>query len=123
LAGGVSGLRVNLAVDEGDQVGGGEAAGDVRDAEIDDGLTALGVMAGEIPGERATPVMTDPNGAVMGEQVEHIVNAVFERVIGVGAAMREGLSWSAGLPLRKSAGTVFSISASKVKRARSKCSS
>jgi hypothetical protein len=35
--------------------------------------------------------MADPYGAVaaeMGEQVEHVVNAVFERVIGVGAVAR-----------------------------------
>ena len=90
LAGRVGGLRVDLAIDEGDQVGRGKAAGDVRDAEIGDGLTALGVVAGETPDDRATPIVADPDGTVaaeMREQVEHVVNAVFERVVGLGAVV------------------------------------
>src|SRR5208282_2131597 len=88
LAGRVSGLGIGLAVDEGDQIGGGEAAGDVGDAQTGDGLAALGVIAGESPDNRAAPVMANPKGAVvaeMNEQIEHVVDAVFDRVIGMGA--------------------------------------
>jgi len=50
-------------------------------------LRALRVVAGRTPDDRAAPVVADPNGALpteMGEQVEHVVNAVCERVIGMG---------------------------------------
>src|SRR6516162_659151 len=90
LASGISGFGVGFAVDEGDQVGGGKAAGDVRDAEIGNGSAVLGVVAGETPDDRAAPVVADPNGAIaaqMSEQVEHVVNAVFQRVIGVAAVV------------------------------------
>jgi len=48
-------------------------------------------MAGEAPHDRADPVVTDPNGAVpadMREQVEHVMDTVFEGVIGVSGVNR-----------------------------------
>ena len=47
LTGRIGGLGIDLAVDEGNQVGDGEAIGDVGDAEIGDGAAMLGVMAGD----------------------------------------------------------------------------
>src|SRR6516165_978929 len=49
LAGGIRGFGIDLAVDERDQLGRGETLGNVRDAEIGDGLAALRMVAGEAP--------------------------------------------------------------------------
>ena len=81
-------MEIDLTVDEGDHVGRGETAGDIRDAEVGDSLAVLGVVAGEAPDNRAAPVVADPNGALaaeMGKQVKHVVDAVLKRVIGMGA--------------------------------------
>jgi hypothetical protein len=91
LAGGIRGFGVDLAVDERDQLGRGETLGNVRDTEIGDRLAALRMVAGEAPGHRAAPVVADPDGtlaAEMGQQLEHVINAVFERVVGVGLVVR-----------------------------------
>jgi hypothetical protein len=84
-------LGIDLAVDEGNQVGDCEAIGDVGDAEVGDSAAMLGVTAGEAPDDWAAPIVTDPNGAVaaeMREQVEHVGDTVFERVSGMRAVDR-----------------------------------
>jgi hypothetical protein len=91
LAGGIRGFGIDLAVDERDQLGSGETLDNVRDAEIGDGLAALRMMAGEAPDHRAAPVVADPDSTLateMSEQLEHVINAVFERIIGVGRVVR-----------------------------------
>ena len=60
LAGRISRLGVNRAVDQGDQISRGEAAGDVWDAEVGYRKTALRVVAGQTPDDRAAPVVADP---------------------------------------------------------------
>jgi hypothetical protein len=81
---------IDLAGDEGDQVGRSETAGDVRTQRL---ATARrrrgdGRRHSRRPG---CPIVADPDGALaakMGAQVEHVVDAVFERVIGMAAVGR-----------------------------------
>ena len=79
---------VGLAIDDWDQIGRAEAVRDVGHAKAGDGLAALGMMRRETPDHGAAPIMANPDGAVaaeMDEQIEHVLDAVLDRVIAIGA--------------------------------------
>ena len=82
----VLGLRVDRAIDQGDQGLRGEPFGEVRHAEVGHAEAALRMMAGEAPHDGAAPVVADPDRPVAAEgveQLEHVLHALLERVVRV----------------------------------------
>src|SRR5205807_4909867 len=81
---------VNLAIDERDQVGRPKARRRIRHAQRRDAAALLRMMARERPDHRRAPVVPDPDRLLapeMSEQLEHVRDALLQRVI-LMAAMR-----------------------------------
>ncbi len=63
-------FRIQLAIDQGQQRVQPTFSRVVGHTQIGDGMTTVGMMTGEVPHDRAPPVMTDPDGLLSAHGVQ-----------------------------------------------------